>query len=89
MPYYCHVESNEARHKTTTMNSKYIITENFEGNQLTVLVEEKEDGKGFVDYFIGMTCVTEWGVLNESTKKKLSIMADVLCKMNDLKKWSY
>lgn len=58
-------------------------------DNLIVLIEEKEEGRAYVDYFLNNTIVTDWALLTKEQRSGFTILADEICDQFNLLKWSY
>jgi hypothetical protein len=68
---------------------KAIKTILYGNDTLAVLVEEKENTHGYVDYFINGYHVTEWKRIKPEFQTLLTSLANILCDELYLIKWSY
>jgi hypothetical protein len=70
---------------------KAIETVQYEGKVLGVLVETKpqDETKGYVSYFIDGIEITDWGRIAPRYRRILTALADNLCEVFCLTKWSY
>ncbi len=65
------------------------IQHNNTNTTLTVMVEEIDEGKGTVSYFINGYEVQRWEALSPLYKRLFTALADNACEVNQLTKWSY
>ena len=79
-------EVAKPKRTTPVKATRTIIVDNF---GLTVLLDEKEEGKAFIDYFVNGEQVTVWSKLKVAQATKLAEMATEICEAHGLAKWSY
>jgi len=61
----------------------------YENKNLTVLVDEIEDGKARVDYFINGLEITDFGTIKPVYQMLFTVIADDVCSKLKLQKYSY